>query len=256
MIDLLDERVASRGVSGRFATSPTGGELWRLLAASLDAAFSGSVSGYRTTELTSGNVLFVYTESLFALDPDTLPALTRTKISYRVNASGAPGRVTLPPQPQREPVAAAVTAVELIDRIQDALSLSVTQIAELVGVTRATVYNWIRDRAPVPKSEVAAERLRHLAKAAHEWQELSSRDPRRYLNMPVGETQTSLLARFREDPWNEARIKRGLEAVAAKAESEARQALTSTSGESARPADLLEERESLRSLNRRMRRGR
>jgi plasmid maintenance system antidote protein VapI len=255
MIDLLQESAPRQRIPGASDTSPTGGEPWRLLKISLNAgAPSGSVSGCRTIELKSGNLVLVYTDAVFVLTPDapaeSLPQ-TWTKLSSGANVALGSGEIVLP-STRRE---RSVTAVEFIDEIQETLSLSVTQIAEIIGVARATIHNWIRDRAPVPKSEIAAERLRALARAGEEWLRLSSRDPRRYLNLPVGESQTSLLSRLREDPRNEPRVNRALKAIAEKAESEARQALTNVSKAAARQVDVSKERESLRALNRRLGRG-
>jgi len=53
-------------------------------------------------------------------------------------------------QLKQEAPSGAVTSVERLDLIKDRLALSITQIAELFGVTRKAVYDWYEGAEPRP----------------------------------------------------------------------------------------------------------
>ena len=70
-------------------------------------------------------------------------------------------------------VAPAVVAVaELINSIKHGWPLNMTELAELMGVQRPTLYNWIKGKtSPDPKSQ---KHLQTLAAAAADWKEATA----------------------------------------------------------------------------------
>ncbi|GJG85505.1 hypothetical protein tb265_06860 [Gemmatimonadetes bacterium T265] len=109
---------------------------------------------------------------------------------------------------------AAVTAADQVEAVQAALSLSVTQIADVIRVKRATVHNWLRSDSPAPRSEAAGDRLRRLYRVAASWRDRSSHDPRAFVAVPLGDGQPSLLDLLRADVWDDGAIERALATLA------------------------------------------
>lgn len=106
------------------------------------------------------------------------------------------------------------TASAQVEFVQEALSLSVTQVAEIIGVQRATVHNWLRSEQVMARDPQAGERLRQLCRVASRWQALSPADPRDLMQVPLGDGTQSLLSLLRSPDWDEAAISRALDAVA------------------------------------------
>lgn len=69
---------------------------------------------------------------------------------------------------------AFVTAGSQVDAVQEALGLSITDLARLVGVSRVTVYEWLRGKVTVPNSASAQQRLAGLLGVAEQWRQLAS----------------------------------------------------------------------------------
>lgn len=63
-------------------------------------------------------------------------------------------------------------AADLISRIKTGWSLNMTELAELMGVQRPTLYNWVKGKtSPDPKSQ---KHLQGLAAAAADWKEATA----------------------------------------------------------------------------------
>ena len=73
------------------------------------------------------------------------------------------GRRRLRRSAEQPPV---LSVAERIDAVRQALALSMTQVAEILGVSRPTLYSW-RDGSVVPK-EIHMQRLRELGAIAEE----------------------------------------------------------------------------------------
>jgi excisionase family DNA binding protein len=106
--------------------------------------------------------------------------------------------------------AAAITAEHHVVAIQEALSLSVTQLAELLGVARGTVYGWIRGEIEVPRDHGKAQRLRDLHRVARSWRARSGENLGRLATAPLGDDQPSLIELLAAESWDEAAIDRAL----------------------------------------------
>ena len=70
---------------------------------------------------------------------------------------------------QAESPAMVVPAAELITRIKEGWSLNMTELAELMGVQRPTLYNWLKGKT-VPDSKFQKQ-LQTLAATADDWKE-------------------------------------------------------------------------------------
>lgn len=108
-----------------------------------------------------------------------------------------------------------VTAQEQIDAVQDALSLGISHIAEILGVGRDTVHRWARGDTPVPRDPAVARRLRGLVQIADAWVQRSVHVLGALVTAPLGESQPSLYDLLREPVWEHDRIQRALETLAA-----------------------------------------
>ena len=107
-----------------------------------------------------------------------------------------------------ETVASAVviTAADQVHGIQDVLSLTVTQVAEIVGVSRATVYAWIKAEVELPRDTATVQRLRKLHNVATLWRELSPEHLGRLVVAPVSDTGSSLFALLTAHTWDMAAV--------------------------------------------------
>lgn len=103
--------------------------------------------------------------------------------------------------PATATVAEDVRAVDMVSSAQNALSLSITQIAGIVGVSRGTVYNWTKG-VDVPRDEEKAARLRGLSKLGKEWRQRSAETLGRLLEAPVGPRDASLLLLLQAPTWD------------------------------------------------------
>ena len=71
-----------------------------------------------------------------------------------------------------ESAPAVVAAADLINGIKHGWSLNMTELAELMGVQRPTLYNWLKGKtSPDPKSQ---KHLQTLAAAAADWKEATA----------------------------------------------------------------------------------
>lgn len=110
--------------------------------------------------------------------------------------------------------AASITAEDQIAAIQEGLSLSVTQLAEIVKVARGTVYGWMRGEVELPRDHGTAQRLRDLERVARDWRARSSETLSRLVLAPLGDDQPSLVALLMADTWDEPAIDRALTVLA------------------------------------------
>lgn len=155
-----------------------------------------SIAGFGTVGDAGGRTSGMFTEA-----PTVAPA-PPVRRRDEEEAAVASGRAALP------------TAAAQVEAVQDALSLSITQIADVIRVERATVHNWLRSASAVPRSRVASERLRRLHRVATAWRGLSSEDPRAFLAVPLGDDAPSLLDLLRADTWDDAAIDAALATLA------------------------------------------
>lgn len=133
-------------------------------------------------------------------------ALSDTHIVPSAVACAADAHVEVP---------STVTAQEQIDAVQDALSLGISHIAEILGVGRDTVHRWARGDTPVPRDPAVAHRLRDLGQVAETWSQRSAHVLGALVTAPLGDSQPSLYDLLREPVWARDRIERALETLAA-----------------------------------------
>lgn len=113
---------------------------------------------------------------------------------------------------------ANITAEDQIAAIQDGLSLSVTQLAEILQVARGTVYGWMRGDVELPRDHSNAQRLRDLERIARAWRARSAETLGRLVAAPLGDDQPSLVALLAADTWDEAAIDQALTVLAERLE--------------------------------------
>jgi transcriptional regulator with XRE-family HTH domain len=145
----------------------------------------------------------------------------------------------------------AITAEDHIAAIQEALSLPVTQIAEILGVARGTVYGWMHGEVELPRDHGTAQRLRDLHRVARTWRARSGESLGRLSAAPLGDDQPSLIELLAAETWDEAAIDRALTVLADRLEarSQERQQARERGLGRARPATAVElERLRLRGL--------
>lgn len=109
---------------------------------------------------------------------------------------------------------AAITAEDQITTIQEALSLPVTQLAELLGVARGTVYGWMRGEVELPRDHGTAQRLRDLHRVAKAWRARSGENLGRLAAAPLGDNQPSLVELLAAEAWDHVAIDRALTVLA------------------------------------------
>lgn len=189
-----------------WAAAPSGGNVARLLSQKHFLP-TGWQSGYLGSAQQGTLLVTVVTVTVgrtasvrAALATPTSPAI------MAVRGAGAPGA-----RPARRPQEGpeALTAREQIDRIQDVFSLTVTDLARVLGVSRPTLYAWLQEEVFTPRDPDVAERLRELYETAAAWDEQVSGQVGRFLKVPVIGDQ-SLLELLQQDPWDREAIERAL----------------------------------------------
>lgn len=147
-----------------------------------------------------------------------------------------------------------VRAADLVSAAQNALSLSVTQIAGIVGVSRGTVYNWLRG-VEVPRDDQKTTRLHALSKLGKEWRQRSDETLGRLLEAPVGPRDESLLMLLQAPTWDPAALRLTMDRLAdiLRARAERRQQAAAETPSAVRevtPENIQIERLRLRGLGR------
>jgi hypothetical protein len=132
---------------------------------------------------------------------------------------------------------AAITAAEHLATIQDVLSLSVTQLAEVLRVARGTVYSWQRGNVEVPRDAESTQRLIGLYRVARRFRARTAETLGRLVVAPLGDDRLSLLALLSVDTWDHAAIEEAVGLLADRLETRRteRQERLSRGVERARP---------------------
>ena len=117
---------------------------------------AASLGSFAPMPIITGVLLF----GLLAGQGKTL-AIPVTRPWLHEPSTHAPARV--------EASAMVAPAAELITRIKDGWQLNMTELAELMGVQRPTLYNWLNGKT-VPDAE-KIQRLQVIAAAARVWNE-------------------------------------------------------------------------------------
>ena len=90
----------------------------------------------------------------------------------------------------------------------------VARIAEILRVTRPTIYAWRRGDVPRPTDDLQARRLADLARLAREWASLSPVPLSRFLTLPLGEGERSLFDFLVAPEWDTSSISQALRMLA------------------------------------------
>lgn len=133
-------------------------------------------------------------------------------------APAAAGTAETPRVESASALVGAITAEDQIASIQEGLSLSVTQLAEILQVARGTIYGWMRGEVELPRDDGDAQRLRDLERVARAWRARSAETLGRLVAAPLGDGRHSLLALLAADTWDEVAIERTLTALAERLE--------------------------------------
>lgn len=134
-----------------------------------------------------------------------------TPLSHIMPARPAP---SAPDMPIDAPV--TVTAQEQIDLVQDAISLGISHIAEILGVGRDTVHRWSRGDTLLPRDPAVVRRLRDLVNVAESWNRRCVHGLGTLVTAPLGDSRPSLYDLLREPVWERGRIDDALDALAAR----------------------------------------
>jgi DNA-binding XRE family transcriptional regulator len=105
--------------------------------------------------------------------------------------------------------ALAMSAAEQMQEVLAALALNKSQMADVLGVTRPTLYDWLDDKEPnAANAERLSTLVRNLASSG-----ISSTSPlnARFVRHPLEEGGRSLLEELKASPLDEQRIRRLLE---------------------------------------------
>lgn len=116
-------------------------------------------------------------------------------------------------------VEAEQTTVTLGDRVNFAhavMGLSLTQISQIVGVTRATIYGWLQGSNTSSKRSEAADRLRELQHLGALWHSLGPDLEFRSIVSHQFDDGETLFEMLIENPWDLVQIQTSLTALAKK----------------------------------------
>lgn len=197
-------------------TPPSGGDPWRAPDVPMPSGCSQTIQGnfhpgtFAVLIVTVGTT-YPVTSPIVKMRrlPVGTASAPRTMGIVTVGGSEHEGR-----EERTETDSAAMTAADHVDAIQDALGLSVTHIAEIVEVERATVHNWLRTNAGAPAKRRARLRLHALFQLARKWAARDLPEPRRLLDAALDESGVSVLDLLRAETWDEDAISRGMDRIA------------------------------------------
>jgi hypothetical protein len=158
-------------------------------------------------------------------------------------------------EPHQVTATEALSTQQQIDRIQERLSLSITQIAAILRITRATVHSWLRGEVDVPRVQAVSRRLTGLLELSETWFAASTRPIGALVNAPLTPHNRSLFDLLHEDMWDQGSIQGAFDALSARIS--ARGSMTDSNGKNV-PAPALDaaerselSRQELRALVRR-----
>lgn len=180
--------------------SPTGGDAWRTYRQTIP---SGSQNLLQSVALQGGVIVTVVVSFAAPLELANQVQSVRIGADWtgRLGAGQAEiGVIGWPALEARQTIAATeisevgrrISAEEQVDAIQDALSLTVADMAKVLRVSRPTIYAWLRGNVAAPRDGVTAERLRSVYRLASEWKEQSDLQPGRFVRVPIQENLPSL----------------------------------------------------------------
>lgn len=135
-------------------------------------------------------------------------------VEQRITADGTRERVLPAPAPELAPL----TAGAQIGTIQEYLSLQMSQVAEILGVTRKTAYGYLNESVLIPKDERTAARLRALHQLALEWSQMASVPLGRMWSLRIDEDTPSLIDQLIAPEWNWERLRATVQLLAAQAQ--------------------------------------
>lgn len=92
--------------------------------------------------------------------------------------------------------------------IKDSFGLSIASLAEIVGVARASIYNWMNTE---PRDDKVIARISDLHRAATQWNEMNKHHfpPGKLLKRSLGDGP-SMLERLNQVPLNDAEVAEGM----------------------------------------------
>ncbi len=128
--------------------------------------------------------------------------------------------------------ATVASAAEHIERIQTWLGLNTSLLAEILGVSRQTLYRWSEGTVLWPKEAGVSARLSLLGRWARYWEANSPTRLMPFLKIPIRDGR-SVSDLFREEDWNEAEITAALNELSAVARERHSKAIQSAEPSSA-----------------------
>lgn len=120
-------------------------------------------------------------------------------------------------------VAEEITAADHLFAIQNAFSLSVTQLAQVIGVSRGTVYTWMKGAVDLPRRDLTEARLYEVWGLAREWRRRSSETLGRLVEAPVSRTRASLLELLSAPTFDQSAIYEVLDVLAQRLDTKAKE---------------------------------
>jgi predicted DNA-binding transcriptional regulator AlpA len=157
----------------------------------------------------------------FEMDTNVIGCNWMDAINVCVASPPASEALTAEIMPSNEsPVAVEIsvsTAASQVDFIQDSLSLSVTQIAEILGISRPTIYRWLRDEVEWPRDGRVAARLQNLSRLGKVWRGRSTQPLGRLVEVPVTSANQRLFDLLIAPVWAETAIDEALVKLADRA---------------------------------------
>ncbi|CAN5472913.1 hypothetical protein BH24GEM3_BH24GEM3_10080 [soil metagenome] len=186
-----------------WATVPSGGNVARAMSAK-PLLPTGWQSGYLGSA-PKGTLLVTVVSVTVGGTAPVPAALARPRSPVGITTRDVDARPAL----RRQAAPEALTAREQIDRIQDVFSLTVTDLARVLGVSRPTLYAWLQEEVITPRDPEVAERLREVYEMAAAWEEQVDGQVGRFLKVPVVGDR-SLLELLQQDPWDREAIERAL----------------------------------------------
>jgi DNA-binding transcriptional regulator YiaG len=193
-------------------TEPSGGDRWKLWDRPEDLLPSGSLRSCRILTASHGFILaIVDAPGVESAVRDHMSAVRAYQTAERIVRAASTARARVEHHDDHELHAAS----EQVRRVREVLSLTVSELAEVIGVSRQTVHAWQRSTARPTDENL--ERLQSLAALAEHWEGLGDVPLGRWLKVRDYDTDQTVLELLLADAEIE-KVLAALERTAARME--------------------------------------
>lgn len=142
------------------------------------------------------------------------PVVAHRTVNAAAAASTALATTQVAPAPELVAATTTLCADQQLASILEHLSLRMSDIAEMLGVTRTTAYSYLNGEVLHPKDERTGLRLRGLYQLSQDWAHLAGEPMGRMWSLPLDERVPSLRDQLMAEEWDTTTLQHTLATLA------------------------------------------